>query len=142
MDIYFAASIRGGGIDPEICSRLVERLRTHGRVFTERICEEVKHADKFADPDHEIYERDVAWLMSADALVAEVSTPSHGVGYEIAKAEEWGKPVLCLYRRGSRHRISAMLGGNGNILVVKYDEIYDALKSIDDFVGKVDLTTD
>jgi nucleoside 2-deoxyribosyltransferase len=134
MDIYFAASIRGGGIDPEICSKLVERLRTHGRVFTERICEDVKHADEFADPDHEIYERDVAWLRSADALVAEVSTPSHGVGYEIAKAEEWGKPILCLYRSNAPKRISAMIGGNRGLLTVRYEDLDEAMKSIDDFL--------
>lgn len=134
MDIYFAASIRGGGIDPEICSRLVKRLRTHGRVFTKRICEDVKQADEFADPDHEIYERDVAWLTSADALVAEVSTPSHGVGYEIAKAEEGGKPILCLYRKNAPNRISAMIGGNRGLLVVRYECLEEALKAIDDFL--------
>jgi hypothetical protein len=137
MDIYFAASIRGEGIDPDICSKLVERLKTHGRVFTERICEDVNYADEFAGPDHEIYERDVAWLRSADALVAEVSTPSHGVGYEIAKAEEWVKPILCLYRRNSRHRISAMIGGNRGLLVVRYAGLEEALKSIDDFLSGV-----
>jgi hypothetical protein len=31
-------------------------------------------------PDHEIHRRDLEWLESCDAVIAEVSTPSLGVG--------------------------------------------------------------
>jgi nucleoside 2-deoxyribosyltransferase len=65
--------------------------------------------ERVVDPV-EVYTRDVAWLREADALVAEVSTPSHGVGYEIALALTLGKPVLCLYRQGAR--VSKMITGN------------------------------
>ncbi|MDR3682970.1 MAG: hypothetical protein P4L11_04495, partial [Geothrix sp.] len=43
------------------------------------------------------------------AVIAEVSTPSHGVGFEIAYALERGRPVLCLAREGVR--VSKMLTG-------------------------------
>jgi nucleoside 2-deoxyribosyltransferase len=56
-----------------------------------------------------VYERDTAWLRDCDAVIAEVSTPSHGVGFEIAYALERGKPVLCLARAGVR--VSKMLTG-------------------------------
>ena len=49
-----------------------------------------------------VFERDTAWLRACDAVVAEVSTPSHGVGFEIAYALERGKPVLCCHRAGAR----------------------------------------
>ncbi len=49
----------------------------------------------------DVYERDTAWIRACDALVAEVSTPSHGVGYEVAYALSLGKPVLCVYRTGA-----------------------------------------
>jgi hypothetical protein len=42
--------------------------------------------------------------------VAEVSTPSHGVGYEVAFALSIGKPVVCVYRAGQK--VSKMLTGN------------------------------
>jgi nucleoside 2-deoxyribosyltransferase len=48
------------------------------------------------DP-REVYERDTNWIRACDALIAEVSIPSHGVGYEIGFALGLGKPVLTLY---------------------------------------------
>ncbi len=43
-------------------------------------------------------------------MIAEVSTPSHGVGYEIAYALRLNKPVLYLHRRNAR--VSKMITGN------------------------------
>ena len=44
---------------------------------------EVIDLEKISKPV-EIYTRDMRWLEECDVVVAEVSTPSHGVGYEIA----------------------------------------------------------
>jgi len=133
MNIYFAASIRGGGIDPETCRILVRHLKRYGTVFTEHICREAGGTDD-RDPDEEIYKRDIRWLRASDVVVAEVSVPSLGVGYEIGKAEEWEIRVLCLYRKGSRNRLSAMIGGNRGISVKEYVEVDKALAFIDEFL--------
>lgn len=138
MKIYFAASIRGsGGIKPEICRRIVDRLRGHGSVFTEHICEAVIKNNFDEGTDKEIYERDVQWLRSADMLVAEVSIPSLGVGYEIGIAEGLGKEILCLYFTEAPDRLSAMIEGNENISIKKYDDIEEVLEFIDDFFYKL-----
>ena len=135
MKIYFAASIRGsGGIDPGTCRKFVDRLRRHGRVLTEHICDAVVKNDFDEGTDKEIYERDIRWLKSADAVVAEVSLPSLGVGYEIGKAEEWGKPILCLYCTNSPGKLSAMINGSENLTVKKYGDLSEALVLIDDFL--------
>jgi len=102
-------------------------------VFTEHICREAGGTDD-RDPDEEIYKRDIHWLRASDVVVAEVSVPSLGVGYEIGKAEERGIRVLCLYRKGSRNRLSAMIGGNRSITVKEYVEIDEALAFIDEFL--------
>ena len=137
MKIYFAASIRGGGIDPETCWMLVSHLKGYGTVFTEHICRDASGTDD-KDPDEEIYERDIRWLRASDAVVAEVSVPSLGVGYEIGKAEEWGTRVLCLYRKGSRNILSAMIEGNRSIAVKEYVEVDEALAFIDEFLTRPD----
>jgi nucleoside 2-deoxyribosyltransferase len=49
----------------------------------------------------EIFQKDTGWLRSADVVVAEVSMPSLGVGYELGLAECLHKPVLALYREGA-----------------------------------------
>jgi nucleoside 2-deoxyribosyltransferase len=137
LKIYFAASIRGGGIDYETCRALVRHLKGYGVVFTEHICREAGGKDDRVS-DEKIYERDIRWLRASDAVVAEVSVPSLGVGYEIGKAEEWGIRVLCLYRKGSRNRLSAMIGGNRGISVKEYVEVNEALVFIDEFLTRPD----
>ena len=48
--------------------------------------------------DRAIHDRDMRLLGEADSVVAEVTIPSHGVGYEIGRAVEMKKKILCLHR--------------------------------------------
>ena len=47
-------------------------------------------------------------------VVAEVTVPSLGVGYEIGRAVAMGKQVLCLYRPQEGRLLSAMIRGMDN----------------------------
>ena len=72
-----------------------------------------------------MHDRDVALLTMCDVMVAEVTHPSLGVGYEIGRAVELGKPVLCLYRPPPRGgTLRGMLRGMDNkdhLRVYDYD---------------------
>jgi len=83
--------------------------------------------------DGVIYQRDMNWLRQADVVVAEVSNPSLGVGYEVAQAELMGRPLQCLYQAGLAGRVSPMITGNSNVRVCSYLSIYDAYLKLDDF---------
>jgi len=111
MNIYFSCSITGGRDDQAIYAAIVSALLAEGHeVPTAHLSSpDILALEAVAEPN-EIYHRDVAWVTDCDALIAEVSTPSHGVGYEIALALSQGKPVLCLYRSGKR--VSKMITGN------------------------------
>jgi len=50
--------------------------------------------------DKTIHDTDFAWLKESDVVVAEVTVPSTGVGYELGRAVEMKKPILALYRCG------------------------------------------
>ncbi len=58
----------------------------------------------------EIFRRDLSLVARSDGLLAEVSTPSLGVGYEIAVALQHRRPVLCLCEQGIF--LTRMLTGN------------------------------
>jgi len=73
------------------------------------------------------------WLKSADVIVAEVSTPSLGVGYEIASSFNWGKKILCLYRNQEGKKLSAMISGGPGVTIFKYDKLEEAIAEIDKF---------
>jgi nucleoside 2-deoxyribosyltransferase len=98
MKIYFAGSIRGGRDDAALYRQIILLLMEYGGVLTEHVGSAgLVRAGADDWSDEFIYARDMAWLAEADAVVAEVTIPSHGVGYEIARAEALGKPVLCLH---------------------------------------------
>ncbi|ELY94606.1 nucleoside 2-deoxyribosyltransferase [Natrialba hulunbeirensis JCM 10989] len=123
MDIYFAGSIRGGRDDAALYRELIELLESHGTVLTEHVgTDDVEATEAQAGlTDTDIYEQDLAWLRQADVVVAEVTTPSLGVGYELGRAVAFEKPVCCLYRPDSPHELSAMIRGNDSVQVLEYD---------------------
>ena len=92
----------------EIYAEVVKLLKKYGEVLTERNADP-NFFGETSITDEEIFERDMAWLNSADVLVAEVTTPSLGVGYEIASVLNLGKPVIALYREIPGKRLSAMI---------------------------------
>jgi nucleoside 2-deoxyribosyltransferase len=124
MDIFFSGSIRGGRDDAALYREVIDMLEGHGDVLTEHVGADDVEAKEAAVglSDGDIYQQDVAWLRQADAVVAEVTTPSLGVGYELGRAVAWGKPVLCLYRPTGDHDLSAMVRGNDDVTVEEYAE--------------------
>jgi nucleoside 2-deoxyribosyltransferase len=122
MTIYFAGSISGGRGDQAIYAQIIELLRSHGTVLTEHFGDANLTAAGESLADAAIHDRDIDWLRQADVLVAEVTTPSLGVGYEIGRAMEWGKRIVCLYRPAEGRRLSGMIAGCDAITVHRYDD--------------------
>ena len=124
MKIYFAGSIRGGRDGAEIYSQIIEFLQGYGQVLTEHIGKnDLNEMGESSLSDQEIHDRDMNWLIESDLMVAEVTNPSLGVGYEIGRAIEAKKKILCLYRESDNKRLSAMISGNKNIDKLYYKDI-------------------
>jgi len=84
-----------------------------------------------------IFTRDLKWIEEADVLVAEVSVPSTGVGYEIAAARyRFGRPVICLYRAGHTKRCSAMVAGDAGVELIEYEEAAEMLERLRSALAK------
>uniref|UniRef100_A0A452EMR6 2'-deoxynucleoside 5'-phosphate N-hydrolase 1 n=1 Tax=Capra hircus TaxID=9925 RepID=A0A452EMR6_CAPHI len=114
LSLYFCGSIRGGREDRELYVRIVSRLRRFGVVLTEHVAAaelDESGEEEAAGGDKLIHDRDLAWLQQADVVVAEVTQPSLGVGYELGRAVALHKPVLCLFRPKSGRVLSAMIRG-------------------------------
>jgi nucleoside 2-deoxyribosyltransferase len=116
MKIYFACSISGGRKDEKAYQHLVKVLKEMEiEVPTAHIAETGIEIIDGQEKPRDIYQRDVNWIEDSDLLVAEVSTPSHGVGYEIGYTLSLGKPVLCLYNQ--EVIVSKMITGNPHPLL-------------------------
>ena len=113
MKIYFAGAIRAGRDDAPVYGAMITWLRSFGEVLTEHVGDLALSSTGDDGPsDRHIHDRDMAWLASSDLVIAEVTTPSLGVGYELGWATALAKPVLCLYRTLFGRPLSAMIGGN------------------------------
>ena len=130
MNIYFCGSIRGGRDLAETYEKMIGMLGSYGKVLTEHLGsnEEIESKDRILS-DKEIHDRDLQWIVESDLLVAEVTVPSLGVGYEIGRAIEMSKPVLCLFNSGSEYTISAMISGS-NKVEMKYYQSLDEVKEL------------
>lgn len=132
--IYFAGSICGGRNDLELYKKIINHLQLLGDVLTEHIGDSnITPLSDIGKSDQQIYVRDLDWLRSSDILIADVSTPSLGVGYEISKAVELNKKVLCLYRIQENKKLSAMIAGCPDIQVKKYQTFEDIKQIINNF---------
>jgi nucleoside 2-deoxyribosyltransferase len=124
MKIYFAGAIRGGREDQELYLKIINYLKQYGEVLTEHVgAESINILGEKDNKDNFIYERDMEWLIKADVIVAEVTTPSLGVGYEIGRAIQFNKKVICLYRDNQNKRLSAMLSGNKKLKIIFYEDV-------------------
>lgn len=114
--IFLSGSIRGGRQLLETYMLMCDLVEAVGAGL---ICRHI------ADPElesleeemteEEIYARDMNLLKESDAVIAEVTVPSTGVGYEICRALVLEIPVLCVHKPDAP--VSAMILGNPNPLL-------------------------
>ena len=71
--------------------------------------------------DEEIFNNDIGFIDECECLVADVTIPSIGVGYEVGYAVSIGKNVLCVYNEDAN--VSAMVRGNRRIISVSYKNL-------------------
>ena len=113
---------------------MIEALGSFGTVLTEHIGSiGLTSSGESEKTSTYIFERDIAWITEADVIVAEVTSPSLGVGYELAKSESLGKKVLCLFRPSPERRLSAMVEGNAYFQIQHYATIEDVRTILSSF---------
>lgn len=117
LTIYVSAAIAAGRANPEDVNEIIRAVRRAGHAVA---MEKVGLPHKGAEAAYAqfVFTHDRKKLQDADAMLAEVSSPSIGVGWEISfMSEVEKKPVFCLYRMEVADRVSYMVLGNENPLV-------------------------
>ena len=132
LKVYFAAPMLGDRSNLEDNRKIASALKAMGcEILTEWVLEEVLDIERGASP-REIFERDIEMLDKCDVLVADVSYPSLGVGFEIAYALLKGKKVVAYCREDRLNRTSALIRGVtwSNFTLVTY-------RSVEELVAKI-----
>lgn len=136
--VYLSGSITGGREDTDIYQRIEAALSAAGWpvIGGDVVTAEVT-ADGCSMESEDVWERDLERLESVARrggfLVAEVSRPSLGVGYEIATARwKFHLQVVALWRPKWTSRCSAMVSGDPDVMLIQYDEenLDDAVESL------------
>jgi nucleoside 2-deoxyribosyltransferase len=122
MRIFFAGSIRGGRNLLPVYKQIIQMLKKLGHTIVSEHVASAKLEEAEAKLTEEgIFRSDVSFIDECDCLVAEVTMPSTGVGYEICYAVSKGKRVLCLYKEGTN--VSAMVLGNRRVTSIQYVDV-------------------
>ena len=135
MQIYFSGAISGGRDDLSVYQHIVAHLQASGAVVpSAHVADPAVLSRESSVSPRDVYQRDIGWIEQSDAMVAEVSTPSLGVGYEVGYALHIAKPVLCLHRHGLF--ISKMITGNPApmLRVAAYENLDELDAHLDSFL--------
>jgi nucleoside 2-deoxyribosyltransferase len=136
MRIFLSASIRGGrqmlSTYIEICNYLQD---SGHEVLSWHVADPELEKTESLLSEEEIYIRDMQFLEKSECMIAEVSTPSIGVGYEICSALQREIPVLCL--NVPEANVSAMLLGDKRIICKDYHDIDEMKELITKFLSDV-----
>ncbi|MEW6407813.1 MAG: nucleoside 2-deoxyribosyltransferase [Patescibacteria group bacterium] len=128
MKIYFAGAIYGGREKLKTYIKIQKFLESLGHEFLTKHVTGVGMATEeteFRKTPRESFARNLSLMAQADCLIAEITLPSLGVGYEIAYALHTRKiPVLALFEKDKKHQVSAMMRGNTlpNYQILGYEE--------------------
>ena len=126
--IYLSGSISGGREDVELYGRIEAALKAEGwDVISGDVVSPEVTAEGCDLDDDDVWERDLQRIETVarrgGILVAEVSRPSLGVGYEIATARwKYHMQVAVLWRARWSERCSAMIAGDPDVVVIRYED--------------------
>lgn len=81
----------------------------------------------------DFYKRTYKTITKCDLFIAEVSSPSHGVGMELQMAQEYNIPIIVLVKRGINFSKSTMVLGLPNLRKVIY---YNNSEELENAVDK------
>lgn len=141
--IYFACAITAGRDYAHTYQDIVDMIKAEGLEVTSEIFagKDVTTTAGVRSQQHmnasEIWKSDLDWIQESDGIVAEVSLPSLGIGYEIATAYHWNKPVLALWHKRPEHRLSSMISGSPNVTVFEYTNLPEVEPAIKKFLAAV-----
>jgi Nucleoside 2-deoxyribosyltransferase len=116
MRIYLACTVRGDRGTVTTARHIHDCLvRLGHEVLTGHLLTDDVDSAESRLGDREVFLRDLGWLESADAIVAEASGSSYGVGFEVGytlgRALQTGQRVLVLYDASRRGKVSRLISG-------------------------------
>lgn len=136
MIVYCAGAIRGDSSYRENYQEMINIVKSEGHSALSELNPEFHSA--FPLNVNQVFQRDIKWIEKSSLMIAEISGPSLGVGFEISYALYLREiPVLALYNSGVE-QVSAMITGcDSELLYVKrYNDTEEFERLIKSFLNQ------
>jgi nucleoside 2-deoxyribosyltransferase len=139
MQVYLACTVRGDRGGVAAGRAIAERLEGLGhKVLTSHLLDDDVDRAEAALTERDVFERDIGWLSECDAVVAEASGSSYGVGFEVGyvlgRAPETGQRVVLVYDQARAGAISRLIVGNCNTACTTFG--YRSLSELTAFIDR------
>ena len=123
------AATKGGRELHNTYKNIIAVLEKHGTVHGKHLAKSdlTAHGETSISSEN-IFDRELTELEQTDFVVAEVTTPSLGVGYLVSQAVTKEKNVICLYNGSNTDKLSAIIKGNSKIKIFSYQSEDDLEK--------------
>ena len=137
MKIYYTVSVRGNVVSKESVRKHISIMKLFGIVLTEHLGSESESIVDMGKNDKDIYEEDMKMIDQCNIVIADITSPSLGVGFMISKAVQLNKPILCLCFNNQKDfipKISAMISGCPKVNIMYYSNDGDYKNCISTFI--------
>lgn len=139
MKIYVSGSIYGGTQKIDTYKIMINELSKYGEVLNKQIADPNTIANEKYQNDEDIYNDLEKKIENADLIFAEVSIPSLGVGYELGYAYKLGKKIIAIYDENYTKKVTTMIRGNKNILLIPYKDIKKIMNNLENLIKNLIL---
>jgi len=139
IKIYYAAAMLGDRSNLSDNRIIFRELEKRGyEMLTKFVIEDKLDIYKGRKP-REIFERDIEHLEETDVVVADISYPSTGVGFEIAYGLLNNKYVISICRKDRINKASALVRGITwkNFQLLTYNDPLEIADEIDKIVKTI-----
>lgn len=137
MIIYCSGPIKGDKTFQKFYLEIIDFVESEGHTPLAGISADLTSTTPLTDK--QVYKRDLKWIDGSKLMIAEISGPSLGVGFEIAYAVYHKKmPVLAL-ANNTVENVSAMITGcDSNLLTIaKYRDAEDLKEIIRSYIKEL-----
>ena len=136
MIIYCAGPVRGNSTYEENYSEITRIVESLGHTALSE--KSTKFSSSIPLNDKQVYTRDIKWIDGSKLMIAEISGPSLGVGFEIAYALFQRKlPVLAICNSEVQNISSMLTGCDSTLLTIqKYRDEDDMKKIVRNYISK------
>ncbi len=122
--VYIARSISKDHRNHEVSEQITHILNALGHtVLSHHSASQIQPRSLVHQPDPENYQSDIEQLKNADVVIAEVTNPEIGIGFEIAYAITQRKPVIALWKNNPHKNIHPLIAAQKSqyVKIYRYD---------------------